>query len=293
MRKSKLATMVLTVALAAGLTACGGNEEGGFQKDSEISVLTRESGSGTRGAFIELFGIEEKNAEGKKVDNTIASAEETNSTAVMITSVEGNTSAIGYISLGALKDSVKAVTVDGIKATIENVKNGSYEVARPFNVAVAKDASDAAKEFISYVMSKEGQAIVTEKGYVSVSDNAESYKQNEGISGKIVIGGSSSVTPVIEKIVEAFEKVNKNITVELQQTDSTTGMTNAMEGTYDIGMASRELKDAEKEKLTCTTIAMDGVAVIVNKENELENITSEQVKEIYTGTITKWAEVIK
>lgn len=292
MKKSKQAVAVMLAAatMITGLTGCGKNSDGTDTKNSAITVITRESGSGTRGAFIELFGIEEKNAEGEKVDNTISSAEETNSTAVMITSVEGNESAIGYISLGALKSSVKALKVDGVEATTDNVKNGSYKVARPFNIAVNDDASDAAKEFISYVMSKEGQDIINEEGYIG-SDDAESYTKKDGVSGKVVVGGSSSVSPVMEKLIEAYEKVNSDVTVELQQSDSTTGMTNAIAGTYDIGMASRELKDEEAEKLTASTIAMDGIAVIVNKNNELTNITSDQVKGIYTGTVTKWADV--
>ena len=283
MKKSKQAAAILLAAMTmvTGLTGCGKSVDNGNSKNSAITVITRESGSGTRGAFIELFGIEEKNADGKKVDNTISSAEETNSTAVMITSVEGNESAIGYISLGALKSNVKALKVDGVEATTDNVKSGSYKVARPFNVAVKSDASDAAKEFINYIMSKEGQEIISKEGYIG-DDSAAAYQKKDGVSGKITVGGSSSVSPVMEKLIEAYAKVNSDIT---------TGMTNAIAGTYDIGMASRELKDEEKAELTATTIAMDGIAVIVNKTNELSNITSDQVKGIYTGTITKWADV--
>lgn len=293
MRKSKrvMAVVLATATILTGLTGCGTNKESGAtDKNQTISVITRESGSGTRGAFIELFGIEEKNADGEKVDHTRTDAEETNSTAVMITSVEGNKSAIGYISLGAFKNSVKALKVDGVEASAENVKNGSYKVARPFNIAVANNASDASKEFISYVMSKEGQDIINEAGYIG-SDDAESYVKTEGISGSVVVGGSTSVAPVMEKLIEAYEKVNSDIKLELQQTDSSTGMTNTIAGTYDIGMASRELKDEEKEKLTATVIAMDGIAVIVNKENKASDITSEQVKGIYTGTISDWDDV--
>lgn len=292
MKKSKQAAAILLAAMTmvTGLTGCGKSVDNGNSKNSAITVITRESGSGTRGAFIELFGIEEKNTDGKKVDNTISSAEETNSTAVMITSVEGNESAIGYISLGALKSNVKALKVDGVEATTDNVKSGSYKVARPFNVAVKSDASDAAKEFINYIMSKEGQEIISKEGYIG-DDSAAAYQKKDGVSGKITVGGSSSVSPVMEKLIEAYAKVNSDITIELQQSDSTTGMTNAIAGTYDIGMASRELKDEEKAELTATTIAMDGIAVIVNKTNELSNITSDQVKGIYTGTITKWADV--
>lgn len=300
MRKSKVivAAMLAAATLVTGLTGCGKKESsssgelGGFLKDAAITVISRESGSGTRGAFIELFGIEEKDADGNKVDNTIATAKTTNSTAVMITSVEQDANAIGYISLGALDSSVKALKVDGVEATAENVKNGTYKVSRPFNVAVTADASDASKEFISYIMSKEGQEIINNAGYVG-SDDAESYVKTEGVSGTVVIGGSSSVSPVMEKLIEAYKSVNSDITIELQQSNSSTGMENAIAGTYDIGMASRELKDAEKESLTETTIAMDGVAVIVNIQNEMTDITSEQVKSIYTGTATKWSDIIE
>lgn len=293
MKKRKFATILLAATMViSSLTGCGKDSDSeGFDTSAEINVLTRESGSGTRGAFIELFGIEEKNAEGKKVDNTIASAEETNSTAVMITTVEGNKNAIGYISLGSLKSSVKALKVDGVEATAENVKNGTYKVSRPFNIAVNDEASDAAKEFIKFIMSSEGQAVINEAGYVG-SDDAVAYKATEGISGKIVVGGSTSVSPVMEKLAEAYASYNSDIEIELQPTDSTSGMSNAIDGTYDIGMASRDLKDEEAKSLTSYTIALDGVAVIVNKENTMENITSEQVKNIYTGSVKKWSDVI-
>lgn len=291
MKKSKkvIAAMLVAATFVTGLTACGKDSSEGGSKSTKISVITRESGSGTRGAFIELFGIEEKDADGNKVDKTISTAEETNSTAVMITSVEGNQNAIGYISLGALKDSVKAVKIDGVEATTENVKNGTYKVARPFNIAVKDDASEAAKDFISFIMSSEGQDIINEEGYIG-SDDAEAYKASD-VSGNIVVGGSTSVSPVMEKLIEAYEKVNSNVTIDLQQSDSTSGMTGAMEGVLDIGMASRELKDEELSELTPTTIAMDGIAVIVNTKNEAAELTSDQVKKIYTGTITDWADV--
>lgn len=253
-----------------------------------ITVLSREDGSGTRGAFIELFGIEQKDADGNKVDMTIDTAEITNSTSVMMTTVAGNTSAIGYVSLGSLSDDVKAVLVDGAEATVDNVKSGTYAVARPFNIATKGDPEGLAKDFIDFIMSEEGQAVVEENGYVS-QGNTGAF---EGTlpEGKITVGGSSSVTPVMEKLKEAYTALNAGATIEVQQSDSTTGMTSTIDGTYDIGMASRELKDSESE-LTGTTIAMDGIAVIVNKENPVNDMSSEDIMKIYTGEITDWSEI--
>lgn len=253
-----------------------------------ITVLSREEGSGTRGAFIELFGIEQKDADGNKVDHTIDTAEITNSTSVMMTTVAGNVNAIGYVSLGSLSTDVKALLVDGAEATAANVKDGTYKVARPFNIATKGDPEGLAKDFIDFILSDEGQAVVEENGYVSQGSTGAF----EGTlpEGKITVGGSSSVTPVMEKLKEAYVALNANATIEVQQSDSTTGMTSTMDGTYDIGMASRELKDSESE-LTGTVIAMDGIAVIVNKENPTTEISSENVMKIYTGEITDWADV--
>lgn len=272
----------------------GTDEAGAAQTGSTvrtpITVLSREDGSGTRGAFIELFGIEQKDADGNKVDMTIDTAEITNSTSVMMTTVAGNASAIGYVSLGSLSDDVKALLVDGAEATADNVKNGTYKVARPFNIATKGDAEGLAKDFIDFIMSEEGQTVVEENGYVSQGSSGAF----EGTlpEGKITVGGSSSVTPVMEKLKEAYCALNTNATIEVQQSDSTTGMTSTMDGTYDIGMASRELKDSESE-LTGTTIAMDGIAVIVNKENSLTDISSDDVMGIYTGEITDWSEIAR
>lgn len=253
-----------------------------------ITVLSREDGSGTRGAFIELFGIEQKDEAGEKVDHTIDTAEITNSTSVMMTTVAGNPSAIGYVSLGSLSDDVKAVLVDGAEATADNVKSGTYKVARPFNIATKGDAEGLAKDFIDFILSDEGQAVVEENGYVSQGSTGAF----EGTlpEGKITVGGSSSVAPVMEKLKEAYATLNANATIEVQQSDSTTGMTSTMDGTYDIGMASRELKESEAE-LSATVIAMDGIAVIVNQENPVAGVTSEDVMKIYTGEITDWFEL--
>lgn len=263
----------------------------GSKGNDAISVLTREEGSGTRGAFIELFGIEQKDADGNKVDKTITSAESTNSTSVMMTTVEGNKNAIGYVSLGSLDETkVKALKVDGNTASAENVKNGSYKIARPFNVATKGDPTGVASDFLKFILSEDGQKVVEDNGYISQGNNGKYTSSNQ--SGKITVGGSSSVTPVMEKLKEAYVKLNPDVTVDVQQQDSTTGMTGTIDGVYDIGMASRELKDSEKEAgLVPLVIAMDGIAVIVNKDNVAESITSEKILKIYTGEITLWSEV--
>lgn len=260
-----------------------------FDAGKLIDVISREDGSGTRGAFVELTGVEQK-IDGKKVDMTTEDAQITNNTAVMMTTVAGDTYAIGYISLGSLNDSVKAVKVAGVEATAENVKSGAYKVARPFNIAWKEDAlSDAGKDFIAYILSSEGQAIVNANGYVG-SDDAAAYEA-AGVTGKVVVAGSSSVSPVMEKLAEAYVAANANVEIEIQTSDSTTGMTSAMEGSCEIGMASRELKEAEAAELESTAIAMDGIAVIVNNDNPVEDLSLEQIGAIYTGETTAWNEL--
>ena len=257
----------------------------------EVNVISREEGSGTRGAFIELFGIEQKNEDGEKTDYTTDDCDITNSTSVMMTSVAGNDCAIGYISLGSMNETVKALLIDGVKASVENIKNGSYKVARPFNIATKSEVSDSAKDFIAFIMSAEGQAVIEANGYIAVAEDAPAFDGGK-VSGKIVIAGSSSVTPVMEKLKEAYENMNPNVEIELQQSDSSSGMASAIDGVCDIGMASRELKESELEKgLTGLTIAMDGIAVIVSLDNPVEGLTTEQVRDIYMGVITDWSEI--
>lgn len=295
--RNKLLVGAFALCLAAmcGLLAGCSNNNGGNDKasnDSSINVTSREDGSGTRGAFIELFGIEEKDDSGKKVDKTTSSAAITNSTAVMKTTVSNDADAIGYISLGSLDDSVKAVKIDGAEATAENVKNGSYKVCRPFNVVTnnGKELSDVAKDFLAYVLSTDGQKVVEEEGYIPL-DATASYTAS-GLSGKVTVAGSSSVTPVMEKLAEAYKALNPNVTVEVNQSDSTTGVTSAIEGACDLGMASRDLKDSEKEQgAESTVIATDGIAVIVNNDNSVSELTSDQVKQIFTGEVSKWSEI--
>ena len=281
------ATTAVTTTAAAETTTEAAKDSA---LEGPITVISREDGSGTRGAFIELFGIEVKNDAGEKVDMTTDDAEITNSTSVMMTSVAGNTEAIGYISLGSLNDTVKAVKIDGAEATVDNIKSGTYKIARPFNIATKGEVSDVAQDFIKYIMSEDGQKVVEDNGYIS-QGNDGAY-ESTGLSGKVVVGGSSSVTPVMEKLKEAYVALNPDVTIEVQQSDSTTGMTSAIEGVCDIGMASRDLKDSEIEKgLTGTTIAMDGIAVIVNNDSPVEELSSDSVKGIYTGEITDWADV--
>ena len=274
--------------------ASGTETEGAAEWDSsnDITIVSREDGSGTRGAFIELFGIEEEQGD-EKVDMTTEEAQITNSTSVMMTTVAGDEYAIGYISLGSLDESVKAVKIDGTEATAENVKAGTYKVSRPFNIAVKEGMdNEVAKDFINFIMSQEGQAVVAENGYIALDD----VQPFEGTSpsGKAVVGGSSSVSPVMEKLIEAYKKVNASAEIELQTSDSTTGMTSAIDGSYDIGMASRELKDTElSEGLTPTVIATDGIAVIVNNSSTVDELSSEQVKAIYTGEALTWDEVLE
>ena len=281
----------LAVAMAALLGVATMGTTVMAAASGDITICSREDGSGTRGAFIELFGIEEKDADGNKVDNTTEAAKITNSTSVMLSTVAQDVNAIGYVSLGSLDDSVTALKIDGAEATAENIESGDYKVVRPFNIATKDDVSEAAQDFITYIMSADGQKIIQDNGYIKADEKAPAYKSN-GAKGKVVVGGSSSVTPVMEKLKEAYAKANKDVTVEVQQSDSTTGVTNAIEGTCDIGMASRDLADSEVKKgAKATVIAKDGIAVIVNKDSKVDELTSAQVKDIYTGKTTKWADI--
>lgn len=309
MKMRKFLVMLTAATMAAGtLVGCGGSDTGSDSAaqaeetqeaaaentdettaEGPITVVSREDGSGTRGAFIELFGVQEEQ-NGEKVDMTTTEASITNSTSVMLTSVAGDPYAIGYVSLGSLDDTVKAVKIDGVEATGENVSNGSYKIARPFNIVTKDGLSDVAQDFIDYIMSADGQAIIEENNYIKASD--EGAYEGTKPEGKVVVAGSSSVTPVMEKLKEAYIGVNPNAEIEIQQSDSTTGVTSTIDGICDIGMASRELKDSEtSEGVSSQVIAMDGIAVIVNQENPLDELSSDQVKGIYTGEILDWAEL--
>ena len=302
--KKTLSALLLTTMILSLFAGCGSFDSSDVKADKPnettaqepakstgpISVISREDGSGTRGAFIELVGIEEKNSAGEKVDLTTEDATIANSTSVVMTTVAGNDSSIGYISLGSLNDTVKALKIDGAPATVEAIKDGSYKIARPFNIVASAGASETAKDFIDFILSSDGQAIVEENGYISASENG-AYAGKKP-AGKVVVAGSSSVTPVMEKLKEAYLAVNTDAEIEIQQSDSTTGMTSAIDGICDIGMASREIKDSEAESgLQATVIAQDGIAVIVNNERSIDALTSEQVKDIYIGKTLTWDEL--
>ena len=285
--KINLQKMIFGAILATSI--CSVYAAPKFNSKKSITVLSREDGSGTRGAFIELFGIEKKDTSGKKVDYTTDEAAITNSTAVMLASVAGDNYAIGYVSLGSLNDSVKAVKIDGADATVSNINNGSYKISRPFNIAVKEGLPPVAQDFVNFILSDKGQKVIAANKYIQVA--AKSYISSKA-SGKIVVSGSSSVSPVMEKLIEAYKSENPNAKIELQTSDSTTGVTNAINGTCDIGMVSRSLKDSEKSKgVQEVTIAIDGIAVIVNKSNPTENLSKAQVEQIFTGKTLKWNEV--
>ena len=308
MKRTSVVASVLAATMALSLAACGGSastsesasasestaastseaaestgaEATDFDADQDITVISREDGSGTRGAFIELTGVEEKNDAGEKMDMTTEAAAIQSSTNGVMTAVANDETAIGYISLGSLNDTVKAVTVGGVEATAENVSNGTYTLARPFNIVTNGESTDAvAVDFIAYCMSPDGQALATEEGYIGGEGTEFTSTQP---SGNITVGGSSSVSPLMEKLIEGYKTVNPNATIEMLTTDSTTGVTGALDGTYTIGMASRELKDTETaEGATATVLAMDGIAVVVNPANTIADLSVDQIKSIYTG----------
>ncbi|MFQ8991268.1 MAG: substrate-binding domain-containing protein [Ruminococcus bicirculans (ex Wegman et al. 2014)] len=286
-RTSKLAAIFTSVALAATMLAsCGGSSD-------KITVISREDGSGTRGAFIELTGIEEKDSNGNKTDNTKKDALICKSTDVVLTQVSGDKNAIGYISFGSLNDTVKALKVEGVEPSTATIESGDYKIVRPFNIAVKDGLSDAAQDFENYILSSEGQDIIEKAGYIKIDKSAAAYASNNA-SGKVVVSGSSSVTPVMEKLAEAYQKVNTNVTVDVQQSDSSTGIKDAINGTSDIGMASRDISDDElSQGIKSVTIAQDAIAVIVNKDNAVEDITMDEIKAIYTGSKTTWSDESK
>ena len=325
MKKKLLATMMIAVLAIGTLTGCGttaatdtsattdestkdeastkepakevaeehaeeapAEDTGSGLAGNEITVVSREDGSGTRGAFIELTGVEQKDENGEKTDLTTVEAIITNSTEVMMTTVAGDENAIGYASMGSMNDTVKAVQVNGVDPTAENVKNGAYELARPFNIATLGDVSDVAQDFINFIMSADGQEVIEGKGYIKIDEAAAPFESN-GATGKIVVAGSSSVTPVMEKLQEAYLAINSGAEIELQESDSTTGMTQTIDGTCDIGMASRDLKDSEVEAgLQSTSIALDGIAVIVNNANDVNDLSTEEIAAIFKGERLEW-----
>lgn len=299
--KKFLAVAAIVAMTAVSVVGCGSKEEGTeggtepkteWDAGNDISVVSREDGSGTRGAFIELFGVEEKDENGEKMDMTTEEAAITNSTSVMMNTVAGNEYAIGYISLASLDDTVKALKIDGAEATVDNIKSGTYKIQRPFNIVTKEGLSDVAQDFVNYIMSPDGQKVVEENNGIPM-DDVKPYESN-GATGKIVVAGSSSVSPIMEKLKEAYLKVNTGAEIEIQTNDSTTGVTSVIDGLCDIGMASRELKDTETSAgVAPTVIALDGIAVIVNNDSAVDELSSEQVKSIYTGEVLTWDEVVE
>ena len=309
--KKIISVLLLVVLTVVTLTACAGDngvesnafasagsnsvptssDASSFNDGKEIVVISREDGSGTRGAFIELFGIEQKNDDGTRKDLTTKEAIIAKQTDVMMTNIAGESYAIGYISLGSLNDMVKALDIEGITPTAENVKNGSYPIARPFNIATKSDVSELTEDFINFILAAEGQEVVA-KSYIAIVAGSPAYAGNKP-SGKIVVAGSSSVTPIMEKLKEAYMEINPNATIEIQLSDSSASITGTIDGTCDIGMASRDLKDSELEKLTSTQIALDGIAVVVNHENPNTNLTKDQIKAIFTGEVLTWSEAVQ
>lgn len=286
MKKILALTLCVVMAIAV-FTGCGNNNADSKTDGAPITVISREDGSGTRGAFTELMGIMVDD-----VDNTTTSAEISQSTSVVLTTVAGNKNSIGYVSLGSLNDAVKAVKVDGVDATVENIKGGSYAVSRPFLVVTNDKLTDVSKDFIKFILSKQGQDIIAEEGYITIDDNAADYETQKGISGKIVLAGSTSVSPVMQKLADAYKAIYSDVTLEIQQTGSGAGITSTIEGACDIGMSSRDLKPEETaEGIEGITIAMDGIAVVVNNENSVEDLTSEQIRQIFTGEVTDWSQV--
>ena len=310
MKFRKLMAVALIAAMAATMAVgCGGSSsdksaEGStdnssadsgsdFDTSNDITIVSREDGSGTRGAFIELTGIEEKDSNGNKTDNTKKDALICKSTDVVLTQVSGDKNAIGYISFGSLNDTVKALKVEGVEPSTATIESGDYKIVRPFNIAVKDGLSDAAQDFENYILSSDGQDIIEKAGYIKIDKSAAAYASNNA-SGKIVVSGSSSVTPVMEKLAEAYQKANTNVTVDVQQSDSSTGIKDAINGTSDIGMASRDISDDElSQGIKSVTIAQDAIAVIVNKDNAVEDITMDEIKAIYTGSKTTWSDESK
>ena len=255
-----------------------------------INVFSREDGSGTRSAFTELTGVLVENEDGTETDMTFSGASFQNSTNAIMTAVAQDKNAIGYVSFGSLNDTVKAVAVNGVAPSVDTIKDKSYELQRPFNIAYKQsniDSKPLAADFLGFLGSAEAQEVIAAEKYIVTDDNAPAYA-----TGSITIGGSSSVSPLMEKLIEkycALSGVAKN-SIELQTIDSTAGMNGAIGGTFDIGMASREVKDSELEQgITAEVLAYDGIAVIVHNDNAVEDLSMEQIRQIFTGAVREWS----
>ncbi len=289
--ENKKILLILSIVLISSLavTGCSKDKVTEFNSEKDITVVARDSASGTRGAFHEIMNIKVK--ENNTVeDKLVVGALEFDGQDKVITAVEGDKYGIGYISLGSVSDRIKAVSVNGVKSTVENVKNGSYEVSRPFLLVTKGVESDLVKDFLKFSSSVKGQEIAVEMHYISAADKQTEYSSS-GMSGIIKVAGSTSVTPLMEKLQEEYKALNPDVTFEMQSNGSSQGIKAAIDGSYDIGMSSRELKQEEESQLNRHILAIDGIAVIVNKENPINDISSENVTKIYTGEIAKWSSV--
>ena len=291
MKKNRLAKVIalgVAAVMTIGLAGCGnsGGSDSSSKDKGSITVISREEGSGTRDAFTELTGVLQDD-----VDKTVDTAEISNSTSVVLQSVADNPNAIGYVSLGSLDDSVKSVKVDGVEASVDTVKSGDYKLQRPFNIVTKGKLKELPQDFVNYIMSKEGQQIIEKEGYISEAKNAKSYKAS-GLKGTVTLAGSTSVAPVMEVLADNYKKLNSGVDIEIQQTGSGAGIQSTIEGVCDIGMASRALEDSEtKEGLDSQQIALDGIAVIVNNDNSVSELTTDQIMKIFTGETTDWADI--
>lgn len=293
MKWNNLSKLVLALGVSATLAACGGGDEASSDGAvaGTINVVSREDGSGTRGAFTEITGVLGEDANGEKVDNTYSEAIIQNGTEGVLSTVAGDANAIGYVSVGSLNDTVQGVAIDGVEPTNETVQDGTYPITRNFNIAWKGDLSEVAADFVAYIHSAEGQAIAVEEGYVEAKLDGAAYAGDGSMSGTISIVGSTSVSPLMEVLAEEYKALNPDVQIDITSNGSSAGMTAAMEGTADISMSSRELKEEEAAELTSDAIAVDGIAVVVNKENTLAGLTLEQVKAIFTGETTEWEDV--
>lgn len=286
MKKSFLAMMLASVILVG----CKGKVNDATYKGKEnINVISREEGSGTRSAFVEIVNLLEKK-DGKKMDLTTKEAVIQNNTNGVLMSVLQDKSAIGYISLGYLNDKVKALKIDGADAKIVNIQNKKYKIARPFNLVYKENLDELSKDFLDYILSKDGQKVVENEKFITVKGNEKEYV-SKGKKGKIVISGSTSITPLMEKLKENYIKLNSNVEIEIQSVGSSAGIKSTLENISTIGMVSRQLKEDEKEKLKNVEIAVDGIVVVVNKENSLSDISMENVKKVFKGEIKDWSKL--
>jgi phosphate transport system substrate-binding protein len=297
MKKILILAAILIGALA--FTACGSDDDNGngtttgssWDASRQVNVIARDPGSGTHAAFIELLGIE-VSADGNVTDNTYIGAYIAPSTGGVITTVAGDEFAIGYISMGAMNTSVRALSVDGIAATVENVQNGTYPVFRSFYMAVQPVLSPEAAAFLAFIQSAEGQDVIAGRNYVPAFASPAAFVAPEGLSGTVVAAGSTSMTDITQRLAEAFEAVVPGVSVEVHSSGSGAGITAAIDGIADIGLTSRAIRDGELEQgVISETMAHDGIVVVVNNSSPVTALTSSQIHDIFVRDVTRWNEV--